>query len=763
MLIQNSLLAKATRHEMKKIFPKMYALTKLGKVKWYLVEVLSDSEDKAIMRCSTATSLTAKVQTNDYLYTEGKNIGRANETNPLQQAMAEAESTIRKLRDEGYNEDIPNVSNKFNTDSTGSQKPMLAKSYSSWKWDKVLVQPKLDGCVQGKTMLITDKGLLPISEIVKNKLKINVLSYNKHTRKTEFKSVINWFDNGESHSKFWMDITPKDGKRLRCTYNHKFLTQRGWCEAEKLNPATDILYVKNYSHRFFSLLAGTLLGDSNLVIEKRGTGTSYRLNFSHTNLELFQTKIRLLNLSGKITRYTTGYGSLGFRFISNALTNTGFPIKIFYKKLDNNSSKRRDIPYKELRSIITKESLSLWIADDGSVRYNNNNSLTPVLQIATHNHSDKQIIEMCKYFKSVWFVNPTAQLDKRVNTESGISGKFLNFTTKDTLYLLNQLRDCQIQGVEYKYYFPRLDYMKPLTDELKKTSFTKKHVQGTLALRKYDIEIADNHNYLANGIVIHNCRCLTKKVNNKIILTTRGGKNIPTLPHIEEALKDLPEGIVLDGELYIHGMSLQNIISAVKKVNEDTINVKYRLYDLAIPNVIQAFRHDQLQELLKEFDANIISGVPTHTVKTEKEMMELFYNFLQEGFEGAMIRVPDGIYEFGFRSSSLIKYKEFLDAEFKIIDVEEATGRDTGTAVFRCTKNEDIYKVFIMNTQLIQDKKWLDKFTFTCRPKGTLEQRAVYYKNRKHLIGKDLTVKYQALSDSGTVIFPVGICVRDYE
>ena len=369
---------------MKKAFPKMYALTKLGKVKWYLVEVLSDSLNKAIMKCSTASSLTAKVQVNDYTYTEGKNIGRANETTPLQQAMAEAESTIRKLRDEGYSEMIPRIDDKFNTDAMGAPKPMLAKAYSLWKWILALVQPKLDGM-----------------------------------------------------------------------------------------------------------------------------------------------------------------------------------------------------------------------------------------------------------------------------------------------------------------------------------------------------------------------RCLARKVNGKIILTTRSGKLIPTLPHIEDALKDLPDNIVLDGELYIHGMSLQNLISAVKKSNEDTIEVKYRLYDLAIPKITQKNRHEQLQELLKEFDSGIISGVPTYEVRTEKQMLELFAQFLQDGFEGAMIRLPDGIYEFGFRSSSLIKYKEFQDAEFRITNVLEATGRDAGTAVFECvTKTGN---------------------KFTVRPKGTFEQRADYLKNKVLLINQKLTVQFQGLSDDGIPIFPVGVVVRNYE
>ena len=43
-----------------------------------------------------------------------------------------------------------------------------------------------------------------------------------------------------------------------------------------------------------------------------------------------------------------------------------------------------------------------------------------------------------------------------------------------------------------------------------------------------------------------------------------------------------------------------------------------------------------------------------------------------EGFEGAIIRNMDGLYTFIHRVDDLQKYKEFFDAEFKIIgaDVE---------------------------------------------------------------------------------------------
>ena len=91
----------------------------------------------------------------------------------------------------------------------------------------------------------------------------------------------------------------------------------------------------------------------------------------------------------------------------------------------------------------------------------------------------------------------------------------------------------------------------------------------------------------------------------------------------------------------------------------------------------------------------------------------------------------------------MIKYKEFVDDEFDIIDVVEATGRDAGTAVFVCVTKDG--------------KK------FNVKPKGDKKLRSEYFSNREKYINKKLTVKYQGLSDDGIPRFPSGITIRDYE
>lgn len=79
----------------------------------------------------------------------GKNIGRANETTPQQQAVLELESRVNKQLDKGYVRTLAESSAPA-TNTLGLKKPMLAHPIHKVKeesidWDDAWAQPKLDG------------------------------------------------------------------------------------------------------------------------------------------------------------------------------------------------------------------------------------------------------------------------------------------------------------------------------------------------------------------------------------------------------------------------------------------------------------------------------------------------------------------------------------------------------------------------------------------------------------------------------------------
>lgn len=238
-------------------------------------------------------------------------------------------------------------------------------------------------------------------------------------------------------------------------------------------------------------------------------------------------------------------------------------------------------------------------------------------------------------------------------------------------------------------------------------------------------------------------RCLLFEKDGEIQILSRKGKSY-NIPHLQKWAEDHRSLLPLDGELYNHKeLSFQEIISAVKKTSELTDKIRYVIYDRPISDVSNNDRWSWLLHNFKGQEKNSPLYLSSYTICHDMDSLWNYHDLcVKEGYEGAIIRNLDGVYEFGFRSKDLIKLKVFDDEEFEIVDVVEATGRDKGTAVFVCK---------------------CDSGEFNVKPQGTRELRRDYFNNRNKLIGKMVSVQYQGLSDDGIPRFPSAIVVRDYE
>lgn len=243
---------------------------------------------------------------------------------------------------------------------------------------------------------------------------------------------------------------------------------------------------------------------------------------------------------------------------------------------------------------------------------------------------------------------------------------------------------------------------------------------------------------------------LAKKENGVVYLWSRQGKllDVPTEIKAELAVA-LKEGETTHGELYNYGWGFQRLASAIKKRNADTPNLQYYIYDTPvlgktykerfidrwgnIPNILTP-------ELTRVTGTTRLILAQTQIVTDPETIPEIMAMSLSLGYEGLMIRNLNSHYVFKSRSYDLQKIKKFLDAEFEIIGGKEGTGRESGTVVFKCITDAGV--------------------EFDVRPRGTIEERSVMFDNLNSYIGKKLTVRYQNMSDEGSLRFPVGLHVR---
>ncbi len=240
----------------------------------------------------------------------------------------------------------------------------------------------------------------------------------------------------------------------------------------------------------------------------------------------------------------------------------------------------------------------------------------------------------------------------------------------------------------------------------------------------------------------------------EVSLWTRTRKRIKSLPHIVAELRQvflarLASGEVKDGTYYLDGENYNhayrdNFEALTSLIRPDEPRpghnvVEYHVYDVVSADTfLDRFR--KLEHLL--FDGTkSIKLVETHVANDEAALMQHYNYFRTAGYEGAMARTLDTPYEHK-RSSSLLKMKDFVDAEFRIVRLEEGRGRLQGhCGAFVCVT--------------------ADGAEFNAKMCGETSALKTAWENPELLINKMMTIKYQGLTSAGMPRFPVAIRFRD--
>jgi len=249
-------------------------------------------------------------------------------------------------------------------------------------------------------------------------------------------------------------------------------------------------------------------------------------------------------------------------------------------------------------------------------------------------------------------------------------------------------------------------------------------------------------------------------------LLSRGGDPVPSLPNLPHIQRDLdrlakllPDGTWYDGELYTNDLPFEELGGHIRraKLKQEAMEylplIKFYVFDLFNPKDLSWTFEDRFNLLAAQWDSwklkNIIL-VPINLVHNEEELRAFHDMCVQAGYEGAVIRNALGTYAIGHHSADTQKFKEFQDDEFPIIDFKEGTGKDAGTVIWVC------------NTKVKGSAGGVEVVPhFDVRPVGSHEYRARLFQDGESFIGKNLTVRYQNLTEYGIPRFPVGRAIRE--
>lgn len=288
----------------------------------------------------------------------------------------------------------------------------------------------------------------------------------------------------------------------------------------------------------------------------------------------------------------------------------------------------------------------------------------------------------------------------------------------------------------------------------------KKHMLAKQA-DKVATSVFDKIKYWYGSRKIDGVRCSFYWKDREVRTASRGGGDYDAStsfmrhnPKLIQFFEEHPD-IVLDGELYKHGKSLQQI-SGAARLEKDTAGMdwlEYYIYDVMDSTKTFEERLDILHDITDELNLGFnperewddgelkFQIVPQETVVGWANIQKLHDKYVGEGFEGIVIRDPSKVYNFGGRTNAMIKVKMYKDAEFEIVGYSEGL------------RPEDM--VFVCKTK--EGKE------FEAKPMGPRELKWEYLDRMDEIIGKMATVKYFYLSDEGCPLQPVLKCIRDYE
>lgn len=226
---------------------------------------------------------------------------------------------------------------------------------------------------------------------------------------------------------------------------------------------------------------------------------------------------------------------------------------------------------------------------------------------------------------------------------------------------------------------------------------------------------------------------------------SRNGKKFPVknIRHLQ-LMGKLP--FLVDGELFIPDGLFEDIVSGTK--NASTLDrrlarkLRFCVFDVINdePFSLRTVAVESAVANAKAFGAKW-KMVKTMRVQSSVQLDWVAKNLVEQGHEGAMVRNAKGMYV-SRRTHDLLKLKPMMEAEFTIVDVKEAKGKDKGTPIFICK---------------------VGKTTFRVRPMGSMKQRRRMWRDRKQLIGAPLTVEFQNYTKHGKPRFPRAKVIRDYE
>lgn len=365
------------------------------------------------------------------------------------------------------------------------------------------------GCFTYSTpILLSDGTKMPIGKIVNNQLDVDVMTYNTTTGNLESKKVVGWHKNGSSDD--WLNISVKRRKRggkstsIKCTPNHRIFTDCNGMVIEKSASELSVgdrvwvnCNVLRYTLKEF--LKGSILGDASFESKRVIT-----ISHSDDDQPYYNTFIeKAFNGISTSSDSVSGYGSNMRIHRIHALPE----VEDIYDELHKTDSTKK-LPTWEYLNSLSPIALATWYMDDGSLATHSGDGRQSKACFHVEGFGDKTVDMVNNWFNSRGFESNEI-INKRGNKEIRLSPTGTNaFLYHIAPYVIEEFN---YKLPEYLRNIPKVDWWNHIIGEYDNSilsteieSIESCSFEDEYKKERYDITVADNSNYFANNVLVHN-------------------------------------------------------------------------------------------------------------------------------------------------------------------------------------------------------------------------------------------------------------------
>lgn len=378
----------------------------------------------------------------------------------------------------------------------------------------------IDECFPYATPILTEEGPRQIGALFSRWIQGRELprarSFDERTGRFVWKPIIRMWHRGQKP----LIAVRLSNRKIRCTANHPFLTNRGWVEAGQLRAGD--LVVASHPEEHQTLLAPTEAQNQLLLGSFLGDGSISPHG---------KARIRLRVTHGQRQRaYRTWKASLFSREVST-VQNAGYqPDQPKFNFTTTMFGYPREFPYPKTScpqwtlDELDERGLAIWFMDDGSVSPKFNHA-----RLHTESFDEESVYRMARRLKELGVETSPFEYSGYRCIRMGkqayrrLSGLISPWCHSSMAYKIHPEHRSRIGKATWPVETPEWGYV------------AVKGIEGVDGLHHvFDMEVEDTHNFLipspsrgaAGGrgaVVVHNCQNLTPH-EVKTIISRAGGE-----------------------------------------------------------------------------------------------------------------------------------------------------------------------------------------------------------------------------------------------